>query len=73
MKRVAIKVAGSTEMPKDIGINPGTTPRDICRQLSLNDYKLSKDAQVFDDTENIYPLVSDGDKIFATTACEVGG
>jgi len=72
MKKITIKVAGREGMPQDIGINPGTTPRDICRQLNLIDYKLSKDSQVIDDAENIYQLVSDGDKIFATTNCEVG-
>jgi hypothetical protein len=74
MKNIAIKVFGIEREPYDVVINPGTTPVDVVRDLNLNGYKLTKDRdkEPFGDDENIYPLVEDGAKLFATTHCELG-
>lgn len=74
MKRFAVVVAGSTRGPQDVTIQPGTTAREVLNQLGLNGYLLStKGAQTyFGEDENLYPLVVDGDLLYATTAAEVG-
>jgi hypothetical protein len=75
MKRIAVKVAGSEQEPHDITIKPGTTSSDILNQLNLPGYLLSTSAgssQFFGEDEVVYPVVRDGDKLFATTPAEVG-
>jgi len=55
-------------------IQPGTTSRDVLRQLNLEGFHLSHDrsGDFFADTENIYARVEDGDKVFASTEAPVG-
>jgi hypothetical protein len=75
MKSLAVKVAGTNQEPLDISIQPGTTAGDILEQLNLQGYLLSKDASAdkfFGATENVYPQVGDGEKLFATAKTEVG-
>ena len=74
MKNVALKLAGTEREPLDIAVTPGTTPADVFRTLNLPDYKLSFGSEfpILGDDENIYPLVQDGVKLFATTTCELG-
>jgi hypothetical protein len=59
----------------DLAIEPGTTPRDIRRQLNLDDRFIltsGRGAEAFADDENIYPQVPDGAKLYASTPVEVG-
>jgi hypothetical protein len=75
MKRIAVKVAGSEQEPQDITIKPGTMASDILNQLNLQGYLLSTSAgsrQFFAEDEVVYPVVRDGDKLYATTPAEVG-
>jgi hypothetical protein len=54
----------------DITIAPGTTPRDIKKQLGLPDsYVLTRGSgtEPIPDGENLYETVNDGAKLFATT------
>jgi hypothetical protein len=76
MKEIAVKIAGSEGKPIDITIKPGTTANEILSQLNLEGYLLStgpNSRQFFGEDEVVYPLVGDGDKIYATTEAEVGG
>jgi hypothetical protein len=73
VKNISVVIAGSGDI-RDIGIKPGTTAGDILRQLNLNGYVLSKgqNEPPFGNGENIYPLVRDGDKLYASTPATVG-
>jgi hypothetical protein len=54
---------------------PGTTAGEILRELHLQGYLLStgpNSTSFFGETENVYPRVQDGDKLFASTRAEVG-
>jgi hypothetical protein len=54
----------------DFAIQPGTTPRDVKRQLGLADtYVLTRGqgSESIPDDENLYETVSDGTKLYATT------
>ena len=75
MKDIAIKVAGTEDDPIDAQLYPGTTAAEVLGQHNLQGYLLSTgpDAhRFFGDDENLYPLVVDGDKLFATTRAVVG-
>ena len=74
-KDFTVVVAGTGE-PKDITVEPGTTAEDVLRTLGLQGYALSKDGSsstFFQPKENIYPLVEDGAKLWASTDPKVGG
>lgn len=76
MKQIAVKPAGAEGVPIDITIKPGTTAGEILSQLNLEGYLLStgpNSTQFFGEDEVVYPLVRDGDKIYATTEAVVGG
>lgn len=75
MKRIAIKVAGSDRGPVDRNIKPGTTSGEILADIGLEGYLLSAGPasdRFFGEDENVYPLVNDGQKLYATTPAEVG-
>jgi hypothetical protein len=74
-KDLTVAIAASGEL-KDITIEPGTTAEDILRTLGLQGYVLSRDGSsstFFQPRENIYPLVEDGQKLWASTDPRVGG
>jgi hypothetical protein len=74
MKRISVRIAGSTREPQDLQIQPGTTSADVLRQLGLTGYLLSikgADSYLGDD-ENVYEQVSSGALLYATTPAEVG-
>ena len=57
------------------GIAPGTTPRDVKKQLNLEEsYVLTRGrgSEPILDTENLFETVNDGAKLFATTGAEWG-
>jgi hypothetical protein len=74
MKNITIVPAtGGTH--SDISIEPGTTPRDIKKQIGLaENFVLTrgKGSEAIPDGENIYETVNDGAKLFATTDVEWG-
>ena len=74
MKRIAVRIAGSSREPQDITIQPGTTAHEILAQLGLDGYLLSaKNSQTyFGDDEVVYPQVVDGDLMYATSNAVVG-
>ena len=54
----------------DLAIQPGTTPRDVKRQLGLDDrYMLTRGqgSEAIAEDENLYETVADGTKLYATT------
>ena len=60
---------------KDLAIQPGTTPRDVKKQLSLSDdYVLTRGqgTEPIPETENLYETVQDGSKLYATTNVQWG-
>jgi hypothetical protein len=74
-KRIAVKVAGSERDLLDATIKPGTTAADILTQLNLQGYLLStgpNSSHFYGDDELVYPNVTDGDKLWATTPADVG-
>ena len=75
-KRIAVKIAGTEQEPLDVILKPGTVASEILDQLNLPGYLLSKSAgsrQFFGEDEVVYPQVTDGDKLYATTPADVGG
>jgi hypothetical protein len=59
----------------DLAIAPGTTPKDVKKQLGIaDDFVLTrgKGAEPIPDTENLYETVADGSKLFSTTPVEWG-
>ena len=73
-KDLTVVVAGTGE-PKDITVEPGTTAEDVLRTLGLQGYVLCRDGSsstFFQQKENIYPLVEDGAKLWASTDPKVG-
>jgi hypothetical protein len=74
MKNITI-VPATGGAYSDLSIAPGTTPRDIKKQLNLaNEYVLTRGrgTEPLRDDENIYESVSDGSKLFASTNVEWG-
>jgi len=74
MKQIAVVTAASGQQTI-LGIEPGTTPRDIRRQLNLDENFIltpGRGAEPFGDDENLYPLVPDGAKLYVSTPVEVG-
>jgi len=77
MKNITIVVAGSGKI-LDCAIKPGTTPRDINEKLKERlpghcGFSPGEGEKFFGENENIYPLVKDGQKIYATSKADVGG
>ena len=73
-KALTIVVAASGDK-RDIAIEPGTTAADILEQTGLKGYVLSKDGDsstFFAPTQNVYPEVEDGQKLWASTEPKVG-
>ncbi len=70
-KRVSV-VSG--DLINDIVIRPGTTTQEIVQQLNLpSDYQLSKrDGAFLRDSEEVYGLVREGEKLFASAEPNVG-
>jgi hypothetical protein len=69
MKQIIISVAGTdgTREYKDVQLLPGTKPRDVLAQLSLNGFQLNKpEGGAFGFNDDLYQAVADGQKIFAT-------
>ena len=73
MKNLSIVVAGSGEI-KDLSIKPGTKVSDIIRDAELSGYVLSKNSEEkpFNQDDEIYPMVEDGQKIYASTPAYAG-
>ena len=58
----------------DLTIQPGTTPRDVKRQMGLDDsYMLTRGqgSETIPDDENLYETVAEGTKLYATTEATV--
>jgi hypothetical protein len=74
MKELLIVVAGSGER-KPISIAPGTTVQDVLEQTGLHGYVLSRDgdpANMLPANKDLFPLVEDGQKVWASTVADVG-
>lgn len=72
MKHVAIKVAGADREPIDCRLQPGTTTRELLADGHLVGYLLSNAERFFSENDNLYPVVVEGDLLYATTPAEVG-
>ncbi len=73
-KNIAVVVAGAQGQEiKDLAIKPGTTARDILKTLGLEWYAISRrDGSIFGPRDNVYEAVENGEKLYASTAAEVG-
>lgn len=74
-KNIAIVVAGAQDQEeiKDVAIKPGTSASDILKTLGLEHYVLSqKDGKIFAPKDNVYEVVENGKKLYASTGAEVG-
>ena len=72
MKRVLVTVS-ATGAGHDLEIQPGTTTADILRQIGLREHQLKKAGEnPFGETENVYPRVADGEKLYANSIADVG-
>jgi len=74
MKRITI-IPATGGAYSDLSIQPGTTPRDVKRQLGLaDDYVLTRGrgTEPIPDDENLYETVSEGTKLFSTTDVQWG-
>jgi hypothetical protein len=72
MKSIAIKVAGAEREPIDRLLKPGTTTRELLADTQLEGYRLSNGERLFGESENLYPVIVDGELLFATTPARVG-
>ncbi len=78
LKHLSITVTGKGGDPnqkevKQIDIEPGTTPGDVLRSLDLSGYVLSsRTKSSFNDRENLYPLVQDGEDLNASPVMSAG-
>ena len=71
MKKLIIAVAGTEGKReyRDVQILPSTRPRDILAKLGLQGFQLSRpEGGAFGHSEDIFPLVADGQKLYATKA-----
>jgi hypothetical protein len=69
VKKLLIVVAGTEGQKefKDIQILPGTRARDILAKLGLKGFQLARpEGGAFADNDDLFPLVSDGQKLFAS-------
>ena len=60
---------------RDVKIAPGTSARDILREIGFDDrYILTtgRGPEPFGSDENVFPMVQDGTKLYASTPVEVG-
>jgi|GEM_PF-896768 len=73
MKSIVVVVAGSGQA-HDLTVQPGTSARDVLAQIGLQGYVLSKNRgqNPFAEAENIYPVIDDGEKLFAMSKTDVG-
>jgi len=72
MKRVLVTVS-ATGAGHDLEIQPGTTAADILRQIGLQEHQLKKAGEnPFGESENVYPRVADGEKLYANSIADVG-
>ena len=74
MKRIAV-VNAATNQVHDLTIAAGTTTKDILKQCGFpEDYVLSsgRGQEPYGADENIYAVVADGGKLWASSAVEVG-
>jgi hypothetical protein len=73
-KNVAVIVPGADGQEiKDLAIKPGTTTTDVLRSLKLEKYAISKrDGKLLGPRDNVYDLVENGEKLYASTEAEVG-
>jgi len=74
MKELLIVIAASGDR-KPIKIAPGTTAHDVLEQIGLQGYVLSRDgdpANMLPANKDLYPMVEDGQKLWATTSADVG-
>ena len=80
MKTIAIKIGATEAEPIDVNIEPGTTSADILEHIKrikgmdLGGYALSKEngQNQFALTENVYPKVENGEKLYAFQVSKVG-
>ena len=71
MKRISITVAGTEGLReyRDVYILPGTQPRDVLEQLGLIGFQLARPSGgALGYTDDLYAVIRDGQKVYATKA-----
>ena len=76
-KNISIVKPGAGENAQseayDIAIQPGHTGQQVMERLTLKDFVLTKgDGKAINMSEDLFPLVENGEKLFATTPATVG-
>lgn len=75
-KRIAVKFVGSNRATENLVIAPGTTTREVLRELKLDGagFQLSdgRGDTVFNSDDVLYALVADGDLLYASAAVVAG-
>jgi hypothetical protein len=77
VKNIPIKFIGSNRPAEQLGIEPGTTVRDVLSSLGLagSGYHLidpAKPEAVFNASDNLYARVEDGDMLAVTAKVDAG-
>ena len=71
-KRITVVLAGTGEF-KDLAIEPGTTAQDVLNAIGHDDYRLSSSQGApCSPTDNIFEIVTDGEKLYAAPHAEAG-
>lgn len=72
MKNIVVVMVGSNQH-HDLAIEPGTTARDILREVGAENFILFKDdgQRTLNPNDNVYQLVTDGEKLFAGPKSQV--
>ena len=75
-KRILVKFVGGTKPPQEAFITPGTTTSDLLRELGLDNkgFLLSKGSNetTFGIDEVLFPVLEDGDLIYASSHVDAG-
>jgi hypothetical protein len=75
MKKIAIKKAESTELPRDLDLEPGTTTYDVLKAIGLEpaQFQISiPNGEMLHGNDPLYTKVNDGDKLLVSERATVG-
>ena len=77
MKNVSIFIPGAVhddyDVVKEVTMWPGTNVRTVLGESGLDEYQLrTQDGQFLSETDNIYDMTSQGQKLFAVLKMDVG-
>jgi sulfur carrier protein ThiS len=74
MKKIAVKKAASTELPRDLDLEPGTTAYDVLKAIGLEpaQFEISiPNGEMLHRNDPLYSKVNDGDKLLVSERATV--